>query len=178
MRLNASLLVAGLLSAGVLCLGQTGATYDTKTITFKKAGNLEIRADVLRPADDKLRPVVVYIHGGALINGTRAGSNLQPLIKDTFIDAGYTIVSLDYRLAPETKLPEILADIEDGIAWVRREGPALFRADTARIAVMGASAGGYLTLTAGFRVKPRPDALVSYSGYGDLTSEWLTKPSR
>jgi len=87
-------------------------------------------------------------------------------------------VSLDYRLAPETKLPEIFQDVEDGIAWVRRDGARLFRVDPRRIAVMGSSAGGYLTLTAGFRVQPRPDVLVSFWGYGDLVGEWLTKPSR
>ncbi len=166
------------LSLAVLCLGQSGEKSEIRTFTYKKVANLEIKADVLRASDERVRPIIIFIHGGALINGSRAGSELNPLMKEIFLGAGYVIVSLDYRLAPETKLPEILQDIEDGIAWVRRDGSQLFRADTRRIAVVGSSAGGYLTLTAGFRVKPRPDVLVSFWGYGDLIGEWLTKPSR
>ena len=40
-----------------------------------------------------------------------------------------------------------------------------------RIGIWGNSAGGYLTLTAGFRVKPRPQVLVSLYGYGDVIGD-------
>src|SRR5260370_27241868 len=42
--------------------------------------------------------------------------------------------------------------------------------------VMGGSAGGYLTLSAGFRVEPRPKALVSFWGYGDIAGQWYSRP--
>ena len=90
--------------------------------------------------------------------------------------AGYTVVSIDYRLAPETKLAAIIEDLEDAYAWVRAEGPDLFKIDPNRIAVVGHSAGGYLTLVAGFRLKPRPRALVSFYGYCDLTGTWYARP--
>ena len=93
------------------------------------------------------------------------------------LDAGYTLISLDYRLAPETKLPEIIQDIEDAFRWIRRDGPRLFNIDATRIAVVGGSAGGYLTLTSGFRVRPRPTVLLSLWGYGDLVGDWYSKPS-
>ena len=41
---------------------------------------------------------------------------------------------------------------------------------------MGASAGGYLTLAAGLRVEPRPRALVSFWGYGDIAGAWYSRP--
>jgi dipeptidyl aminopeptidase/acylaminoacyl peptidase len=41
---------------------------------------------------------------------------------------------------------------------------------------MGGSAGGYLTLTTGFRVEPRPKALVSFWGYGDVAGAWYSRP--
>ena len=90
--------------------------------------------------------------------------------------AGYTVISIDYRLAPETKLAEIIKDLEDAYAWVRSQGTALFNIDPDRIAVVGHSAGGYLTLMAGFRLKPRPSALVSFYGYGDITGPWYSQP--
>ena len=142
---------------------------------YKKVDDLEIRADVYRVDDRKEKPVVVWIHGGALINGHR--ESVPDRLKTSLIEAGYLIVSIDYRLAPETKLPEIVRDVEDAFAWIRKEGPELFQANSKRIAVMGGSAGGYLTLTAGFRVEPRPTVLISFWGYGDLIGDWYSTPS-
>lgn len=86
------------------------------------------------------------------------------------------MVSIDYRLAPNTKLPAIIEDIQDAHRWIRSDGPKLFGADADRIVVAGGSAGGYLTLMSGFCFNPRPKALVSFYGYGDITSEWYSRP--
>ena len=128
-----------------------------------------------RANDDVTRPVVVWIHGGALMGGRRAG--IDPRVKKMMLEAGYVIVAIDYRLAPETKLPGIIEDLEDAFKWVQEKGPTLFRVKTSRIAVIGDSAGGYLTLTSGFRVRPRPTVLVSFWGYGDLVGDWYSRPS-
>jgi acetyl esterase/lipase len=90
---------------------------------------------------------------------------------------GWVIVSIDYRLAPETQLPDIIADVEDAFRWIRTSGTELFQADPQRVAVVGGSAGGYLTLISGYRVEPRPVALVSLWGYGDLVGPWYSQPS-
>src|SRR5262249_24564757 len=144
------------------------------TYTYKKVGNLEIQADVYRPADDRVRPVVVYIHGGALMMGSREAVGVWA---EKLVGRGYILVSIDYRLAPETKLPELIKDVEDAFAWIRERGPALFHADPQRLAVLGGSAGGYLTLVAGYRIKPRPKALVPLYGYGDIIGSWYSEPS-
>ncbi len=145
-----------------------------KTHVFKKVGDLEIKADVYQPVTDNSYPVVMWIHGGALIMGDRKGIDGE--LRDMMLKAGYAVVSIDYRLAPETKLPAILEDVQDAYRWVRDKGPDLFHIDPDRIAVMGGSAGGYLTQTTGFRVNPRPKALVSFWGYGDITNEWYSRP--
>lgn len=145
------------------------------THTYKAVDGLAIRADVHLARDDRVRPIAVWIHGGALIMGRRQGVP-QPLM-DRLIEAGFAVVSIDYRLAPETKLAAIIEDVEDAFAWIRGQGPDLFRADPDRIAVLGSSAGGYLALTTGHRVDPRPQALVSFWGYGDLIGPWYSTPS-
>lgn len=165
-----------LLFAGcVLAAGPLRAEVRMSSYVYKNVGDLEIRADVYRPDDQVRRPVVVWIHGGALIVGHREG--IDQRLKQAVLDSGYILVSIDYRLAPETQLPEVIHDVEDAFRWIREQGPDLFRADPQRIAVTGGSAGGYLTLVAGYRVQPRPQALVAFWGYGDLVSAWYSEPS-
>lgn len=145
------------------------------THVYKTVDSLDIKADVHRPADDVIRPVLVWIHGGALINGHR--ESVSQRVKDMALDAGYVVVSIDYRLAPETQLPGIIEDLEDAFTWIRAKGPSLFQVDVSKIAVAGGSAGGYLTLTSGFRVEPPPTVLVAFWGYGDLVGDWYSTPS-
>ena len=153
---------------------QTKPKATSQTFTYKKVGDLEIKLDVHRPDDALIRPLAVWIHGGALINGGRSGIGRAGRL---LLDAGYCVVSIDYRLAPETKLPEIISDVEDAFRWIRKNGREKFHADTSKIAVLGGSAGGHLTLSTGFRIDPPPDVLVPFWGYGDLVGPWLSEPS-
>jgi len=148
---------------------------EKQTHVFKVVGDCRIRADVHRPDDDVVRPVVVWIHGGALILGARTSVEFGPHLP-LYLNAGYAVVSIDYRLAPQTKLTYIIEDLRDAINWVRAEGPGLFRIDPRRLCVVGHSAGGYLTLMSGFCVRPRPRALVAFYGYGDIIGDWYSKP--
>jgi len=150
-------------------------SFVKKTYTFKTVGDTKIVADVYRPDDAEKRPVVVWIHGGALIVGNR--TSIPQQIVGLCRKEGYALISFEYRLAPEVKSPAIIEDVEDAFKWMREEGPKLLNIDPSRIVVTGGSAGGYLTLMTGFRVKPRPTALVAFWGYGDVDGDWLAKPS-
>jgi acetyl esterase/lipase len=145
-----------------------------ETFTYKVVDGCEIKADVFQAEPGARKPAVMWIHGGALIMGTRKSP--EPRFQAELLKRGFIIVSIDYRLAPETKLPEIVADVQDAWQWMRGEGSQRFGIDPDRIAIAGGSAGGYLTLMSGFCQKPRPRALVSYYGYGDITGPWYTQP--
>ena len=147
---------------------------EIKTYTYKSAGGCDIKADVVSHGALEKRPVVIWIHGGALIIGSRTG--IPGFFRELAQNPGYAVVSIDYRLAPNTKLPAIIEDIQDAYRWVRAQGPKLFGADPDRIVVVGGSAGGYLTLMSGFCFDPRPKALVSFYGYGDITVAWYSRP--
>jgi acetyl esterase/lipase len=144
------------------------------THVFKTVGDCQIKADVYQPAQGARKPAVIWIHGGALIVGSRKWPDA--CFHAELLKRGFAVVSIDYRLAPETKLPGIIEDVQDAWRWVRKEGPGRFGIDPDRLATAGGSAGGYLTLMTGFCLEPRPRALVSYFGYGDITTPWYTQP--
>lgn len=156
------------------------AGLEKTTVTYRKVGGHEILADVYRPKGNNVRPLVVYIHGGALIRGNRQLTteyHVPTRVLSFAEENGYALVSLDYRLAPETKLPAIASDIEAAFVWLGGDGAKCFHLNTGQMVVVGDSAGGYLALTAGYRVHPKPKALVALYGYGELNADWYTKPN-
>lgn len=153
----------------------TEAQFVKKTYTYKTADRSAIEADVYSADDTAVRPGVVWMHGGALINGSRG--SLPGRLVELCRSEGFVLVSIDYRLAPEVKLPAIIEDVTDAWTWIRKEGPGLFHVDPEKLVAVGGSAGGYLTMMTGICVEPPPVALVAYWGYGDVDGPWYTEPS-
>lgn len=90
-----------------------------------------------------LRPAFVAIHGGYW----RALSRHHTAFMARMLDAaGIATVSVDYGLAPETPLEEIVRQVRAAVAWVYHHG-AKHGLDRDRIVVGGSSAGGHLTAT-------------------------------
>ena len=169
--------VVGATALPLLALAdEASVTKQTFTYKFFEKTTNQLQTDVYRPSDGKLRPVIIFIHGGALMMGGRGQSTKSGSLFDVLLKAGYTVVSIDYRLSPQVKLPAIIEDLQDACRWVREKGPELFHINPDKIFVMGQSAGGYLTQVAGYRVHPRPKALVSFWGYGDIAGEWYSRP--
>lgn len=96
--------------------------------------------------DDKLKPIVIDIHGG----GWHYGSPNDDEIFSCFLaDKGYAVFSIPYRFAPAFTFPTQLDDVRKAIAWIHANASE-FGADSARIVLMGRSAGGNLALLAGY----------------------------
>ncbi len=152
-----------------------GAETIKSTITYRQVDGHDVLADIYLPGTEGLHPAIVWVHGGALIMGNRKGVPAELLAFAS--REGFAVVSIDYRLAPETKLPSIIEDLEKAFEWIATSGKQEFGLDPNRIVVCGGSAGGYLTLVSGYRATPRPRALVALYGYGDLIGEWYSTPS-
>ncbi|MUG86496.1 alpha/beta hydrolase fold domain-containing protein [Paenibacillus timonensis] len=143
-----------------------------ETRIYKQIDNCSISADIYYQGTDT--PVILYIHSGALIFGTREWLPTAQI--EYLTNAGFSLVNIDYRLAPETKFEIIIEDIRDAIEWVRTKAIEWYDFDIDNIAVMGSSAGGYLSLLTG-TMDYKPKAIISFYGYGDILGTWYTEPS-
>ncbi|HYW57303.1 MAG TPA: alpha/beta hydrolase [Polaromonas sp.] len=99
-------------------------------------------------------PVLLYFHGGGFTIGSVASHDI--LCRQLSQQAGCSVISVDYRLAPEHKFPIAANDAWDALAWLS------FHADEkgldgTRLAIGGDSAGG--TLAAACAVQARDAAL-------------------
>lgn len=104
-------------------------------------GDPDVRILIYSPpgADSGPRPATLDIHGGGFVIGNAAmgdGSN-----RALVLELGCVIVSVDYRLAPETVWPGALHDCYAALTWLHDNAGAL-GVDPAHIAILGGSAGG------------------------------------
>jgi acetyl esterase len=86
-------------------------------------------------------PVLVYFHGGGFTIGSIATHD--GLCRQLAHHAHCAVLSVDYRLAPESKFPTAVHDAWDVVHWVSQQGVGRSM-DTRRLAVGGDSAGGTL----------------------------------
>jgi len=91
------------------------------------------------PRGAKNRPAVLEIHGGGYVLGTADMSDMAN--RAMAAQLGCVVVSVDYRLAPETPWPGSLEDNYAALKWLAGNAVEL-GIDPARIAVVGGSAGG------------------------------------
>jgi acetyl esterase/lipase len=104
------------------------------------AGAPEVRVVIADTApEQKGKPVLLHIHGGGYVVG--APMAFVPGVLRYAKPAGCLVVSVDYRLAPETKFPGSLNDNYAALLWVYRNAEEL-GIDRKRIAICGESAGG------------------------------------
>lgn len=94
------------------------------------------KLDVYYPTDKKDVPVVVWFHGGGIEGGNKH-------IDSELLDAGYTVITVNYRLLPKAKIDDILDDAAAAVAWAFRHAEE-YNGSTKKIFVAGHSAGGYL----------------------------------
>ena len=90
-------------------------------------------------AAGELRPAIVHMHGGGYVVGT--AESQVPYLQSVARELNCVIVSVDYRLAPETAFPGSLEDNYSALRWLFKSAAEL-GVDVRRIAVMGESAGG------------------------------------
>ncbi|MDP1677324.1 MAG: alpha/beta hydrolase [Bacteroidota bacterium] len=124
-------------------------SIDLKLDAYIPAKNLGGAPWVEYSADRK--PVLMYIHGGGWGGLNRSVRNLNFL---PYIDKGWAVVNIDYRLLGQAPFPACIADCRYALNWIY-ENADKYKFDTTKIVVSGESAGGHLALMTGFLTNDR-----------------------
>ena len=115
-------------------------------VTYGLANNRETKLDLYVPRDaDGPTPVLLYIHGGGWVGGTKEASVLRLL---PWLEMGWAVVNIEYRLGEVSLAPAAVEDCLCALRWVIRNAED-YNIDTSRIVVTGNSAGAHLALTTG-----------------------------
>jgi len=146
------------------------APFSISTHTYKMVDGHPILADVFIPKSlldldrasterSKKRPLMIRIHGGALVGGQRDHAVwCTGWLLSLAIEHNAIIVAPDYRVMPESTVLDLLDDLEDFMIWVEKELPSVIRnttklddkqcldIDLGRTLIAGDSAGGYCAI--------------------------------
>lgn len=150
---------------------------NASTETYFVYEGLQLQA-TFYPADTATpKPLtLVYLHGGGLVFGDR--NDLPDTYKKLLADAGYALLTIDYPLAPESQLPEMLLCLQQALVWFREEGKNLFHLDSTDYVLFGRSAGSYLAfLLAARSADPHLKGLASFYGYYSLDESSFHMPN-
>ncbi len=111
-------------------------------IVYKKLSARALQLDLFYPAKRKKKkyPGVLLIHGGGWSSGSKAH---QVPMAQQLAGKGYVAAAVEYRLSPEAQYPAAVYDLKEAVRWMRANANA-FGLDTAKIAVLGCSAGAQL----------------------------------
>lgn len=116
-----------------------------RDLEYVEDGHERQRLDLYIPDKaDAPVPVIVWIHGGAWMEGSKDDSG-QAL---GFVARGYAVSSIGYRLSQHAKFPAQIEDCKAAIRWLRANAEA-YHLDSEHIGVWGESAGGHLAALVG-----------------------------
>lgn len=149
-------------------------TILSKNLVYREIEGLELKLDVYRPIQksDTPLPVVLWIHGGGWLKGSKENCKAAYLAQHDF-----AVVSVGYRLTDVAQWPAQIEDCYAAVRWIR-ENAETYDFDPERIGAWGGSAGGHLAAILGTRqagkekVSSRVQAVCDWYGPTDL----LTMP--
>jgi len=149
-----------------------------RDLAYVTNGHARQTLDLFLPAGGTNAPLIVWVHGGAWLGGSKESA---PALR--FLRSGYAVASVNYRLSQHAIFPAQIQDCKAAIRWLRAHAPQ-FGYDGSRIGVWGSSAGGHLvallgtsgdvkafdTVGAHRDVSSRVQCVVDFFGPSDLTA--------
>jgi len=123
------------------------------------AGAPDVPVVLFRPRQAGRAPALLYIHGGGYVLGS--AMDVAPGAVRTASELGCLVLSVEYRLAPETRAPGSLEDCYAALKWLHDQASTL-GVDPRRIAIGGESAGGGLAAALALLARDRGEYPVCF----------------
>ena len=116
-----------------------------RNLEYGRGGGRAMLLDLYLPEkSDKPLPLIVWIHGGAWLGGSKDGGS--PALQ--FTANGYAVAHVGYRLSPEAKFPAQINDCKAAVRWLRANA-IKYNLDATKFIAWGSSAGGHLVALLG-----------------------------
>ena len=111
----------------------------------------KIVINITRPKNIKEKlPVFIFLHGGGWVLGDYPTH--RRLVRDIVVESGFASVFVNYTRSPEGKFPQALDEIYAVTKWVAENGDQI-NVDGKKLAVIGNSVGGNMTIATSIRAK-------------------------
>ncbi len=121
-------------------------------LVYGTADGQTLTMDYYAPKGVGVHPIAIIIHGGGYHGGdSKSGS--EAYIADFLAPAGYAVFSVNYRLAPQYPYPYMVLDVQRAVRYIRYNAKK-WDADPNKIALVGGSAGGFLSNMVGLLNAP------------------------
>lgn len=126
-------------------------------LVYGTAVGQPLTMDYYAPKGEGPHPIAIIIHGGGYRGGD-AKNGAEAYVADFLAPAGYAVFSINYRLAPKYPYPCMVHDLQRAVRYLRHNAKR-WNANSEKIALVGGSAGGFLSNMVGvLNVPGDPDA--------------------
>lgn len=147
--LGVGIALATMLLASCMMLGSSSANLSTsptyKDVAYTPTTGTQ-KLDIYLPKGDGPFPVIINIHGGGFKFGDKG--MVDAATGQAFLQAGYAIASIDYRLSGKATFPAAILDAKAAVRFLRANAPK-YKLDPDKFLAFGQSAGGNIAAMLG-----------------------------
>jgi len=146
-----------------------------RDLPYVSGGHKRQKLDLYLPSGEKKLPLIIRVHGGAWLAGSKEYN--VPL---GYLKEGYAVASINYRLSQHSQFPAQIEDCKAAVRWLRANADK-YNIDANSFGAWGESAGGHLVAMLGTTgdvndfdrgerpgVSSRVQAVVDYFGPTDF----------
>lgn len=131
---------------------------ETRMIPMRDGHEIEIKI-YRKKGDDRTKALMMRYHGGGWVVGGHCTEKAEDLLIAGRTNT--TVVSVDYRMAPEWRFPYAANDCFDALQWCQKNASVL-NVDPAKTLLNGGSAGGGLSLVTALTARDAGLPLLAY----------------
>ena len=138
-----------------------------RDVVYRDIAGETLKLDAYLQSGSGPHPAVAYVHGGGFVAGDK--HPCPSYVLDDYARRGYTVFSINYRLAPRYPFPAATEDVGAAIAYIKLHAKK-WRVNPDRMVLTGESAGGLISALVGatLRHDNRVAAVIPLFGETDL----------